>query len=141
MSVGVLWEEAVGLAIHPLTRIFAVYFGRAQENEAAHCTGSGLTESNRRVDVDAPDLRFRDAGTVRDRCKVYDDVHVFKERTPVEFGGNVLDRDLLQFRQSGARLTCPPDRRADRVPTRDELPAKNRADKTGCTGDENAHDE
>src|SRR5712691_5437307 len=75
------------------------------------------------------------------RSKVNDRIDAVEERAPIEFGGDVRDRYLLQFRRSGVRRTRPPDRCADRVPARDEPTAKDRADKAGCTGHEDAHDE
>src|SRR6266705_736916 len=58
------------------------------------------------------------------RGKVNDGTDAIEKRAPIEFGSDIRNRDLLQFRRRDARRTRPPDRRADRVPARDELPAK-----------------
>jgi hypothetical protein len=114
-----------------------VHLDRAQEDEAAGEPARGFREADRCVDVDAPDLGFL-RGAVCDRREVHDHVDALEQRSPVEFRGEVRDKDPVYLggtRGSGHAAY----RRAHGMSAREQFSAKCGADETRCTRDKNAH--
>src|SRR5437867_13334288 len=96
-------------------------------------------EPDRRIAVDAPNLRLDGVRSVGDGGKVDNRSKAVDERAAIEFGGDIRDEDLIQLGRNRARRDQPPYRGADRVAAREQRAAKGSADEARRAGDENAH--
>jgi hypothetical protein len=115
-----------------------VHLDRAKENEATYRSGSGLGEPARGFDINAPNLRFA-AGAVRNRSEVHDDVDTVEDPAPIEFFGDVGDRNPLQL--AWLDRARGPGHRTYGVASHEQGRAQRRADESGCAGDKNSHGE